>query len=396
MTQESLTIGEVAKATGLTVRTLHHYDHLGLLVPRRRADSGHRVYAASDIERIYRIQALSQLGFALKDARALLDGELERPLIEMVEAQLRKVRADIDGGIRLMKSLETLGEALRRDEQPQRSDLLSIIAETSKLQSNLRHDYSRQADRYDVSRGASPSILEPILECVDTAPGRVLLDVGGGTGNYAVALEERGWDVTVVDVSPHMLQRAEAKGLTVLAADACALPHVDGGVDAVTMVSMLHQVEDWQKALHEAARVLRPGGVLAVMVLTSEHLENVTWAFDLFPSMREFAHPRRPSIAGLRAALPGGRVQPLWFTDLKDASIAALCAQPHAMLDERLRRQTSFFERLERDNPAELAKGLRSLRDMLDNGDSPLESVEDARRVWGDASLLLWRAGDNA
>lgn len=392
MASENSTVGEVAQATGMTVRTLHHYDHLGLLVPRRRSDTGHRVYDAADIERIYRIQALRQLGFTLKDIVSLLGSGPDRPLVEMVEAQLQRVRADLDAGRRLATRLEALEQALRRDEKPRRVDLLSIIAGTTRLQSNLRHDYSEQAQRYDQSRAASPSILEPVLEHISSAPGRVLWDVGGGTGNYAAALRDRGWEVTVADVSSPMLQRAADKGLAVVEADACHLPVASQTVDAVTMVSMLHQVEDWRVALREAARILRPGGVLTVMILASEHLEEVTWAFDLFPSMRDFAASRRPSTTDLAAVLPGSRVDPLWFTDLDDASIAALCAVPESMLDERLRRQTSFFERLERDNPAELAEGLRTLRDLLERGESPLERVGRARRRWGDASLLTWRS----
>lgn len=392
MTYNGLEIGEVAKATGLTVRTLHHYDRLGLLVPHRRSDNGHRVYSAADIERIYRVQALRRLGFKLKEMPALLDRDYDRPLAEVVDAQLRQVRAEIEEGRRLVRRLESLYEVLSRDEAPRRADLMSVIASTTRLNSNLRHDYTDQAGRYDQTRGASPSLVEPLLEHLAAAPGRTLWDVGGGTGNYAEAMRAAGWSATVVDVSPDMRSQAVAKGLDVLAGDACALPGADDSVDAVMMVSMLHQVEDWRQALREAARVLRPGGVLAVIGLTAEHLTDVTWAFDLFPSMRDFAASRRPSADDLMSVLPGCEIHPLWFRDLADASIAALCAVPESMLDERLRRQTSFFERMERDNPAELAAGLSRLRAMLDQGRSPLDDRRAARDRWGDVSLLTWRA----
>ncbi|MFD0559655.1 DNA-binding transcriptional MerR regulator [Stackebrandtia endophytica] len=116
MTYNGLEIGEVAKATGLTVRTLHHYDRLGLLVPHRRSDNGHRVYSAADIERIYRIQALRRLGFKLKEMPALLDRDYDRPLAEVVDAQLRQVRAEIEEGRLLARRLESLHEVLLRDE----------------------------------------------------------------------------------------------------------------------------------------------------------------------------------------------------------------------------------------------------------------------------------------
>ena len=58
-------IGEVAKRTGLTVRTLHHYDEIGLLVPSGRTGAGYRLYGDADLARLYRILALRGMGFSL-------------------------------------------------------------------------------------------------------------------------------------------------------------------------------------------------------------------------------------------------------------------------------------------------------------------------------------------
>ena len=67
-------IGALAAAAGLTVRTLHHYDEIGLLVPSQRTAAGHRLYGDDDVQRLYRICLLRRLGLALPDiARALED-----------------------------------------------------------------------------------------------------------------------------------------------------------------------------------------------------------------------------------------------------------------------------------------------------------------------------------
>ncbi|HXS65171.1 MAG TPA: MerR family transcriptional regulator [Streptosporangiaceae bacterium] len=58
-------VGALAKATGLTVRTLHHDDEIGLLKPSARLAGGRRVYDAEDVARLYRIIRLRQLGFPL-------------------------------------------------------------------------------------------------------------------------------------------------------------------------------------------------------------------------------------------------------------------------------------------------------------------------------------------
>ena len=62
-----LKVGELARRTGLTVRTLHHYDSIGLLSPSARSDSGYRLYQRDDIARLHQIQALRRFGMSLAD-----------------------------------------------------------------------------------------------------------------------------------------------------------------------------------------------------------------------------------------------------------------------------------------------------------------------------------------
>ena len=69
---------------------------------------------------------------------------------------------------------------------------------------SLLSDYSRQAERYDRTRSASPSVLRELRKALNGAPGRRLADIGGGTGNYALALQNEGWRPVVIDRSPAM------------------------------------------------------------------------------------------------------------------------------------------------------------------------------------------------
>jgi MerR family transcriptional regulator, thiopeptide resistance regulator len=66
-------IGELARRTGVTVRTLHHYDSIGLLSPAERSEGGHRVYGEDDVRRLYRIVSLRSLGFPLDAIAGVLD-----------------------------------------------------------------------------------------------------------------------------------------------------------------------------------------------------------------------------------------------------------------------------------------------------------------------------------
>jgi DNA-binding transcriptional MerR regulator len=66
-------IGEVAAAAGLTVRTLHHYDEIGLLAPAGRTEAAYRLYSDDDVRRLYRIVAFRRVGLAPTEIGALLD-----------------------------------------------------------------------------------------------------------------------------------------------------------------------------------------------------------------------------------------------------------------------------------------------------------------------------------
>jgi DNA-binding transcriptional MerR regulator len=98
-------IGELARASGLTVRALRHYDEIGLLRASERTASGHRRYTEPDLRRLYRVRALRALGLSLKEIagvlagtaddlgtmRGLLAGQLHR--LEEHEQQIQRLKA---------------------------------------------------------------------------------------------------------------------------------------------------------------------------------------------------------------------------------------------------------------------------------------------------------------
>jgi MerR family transcriptional regulator, thiopeptide resistance regulator len=67
------TVGAVAALTGVSVRTLHHYDHIGLVVPSVRTPAGYRGYTDADIERLHLVLVYRSIGMPLDEIRTLLD-----------------------------------------------------------------------------------------------------------------------------------------------------------------------------------------------------------------------------------------------------------------------------------------------------------------------------------
>lgn len=108
-------IGELARRTGLTVRTLHHYDEIGLLSPAQRSDGGHRVYDEADVQRLYRIVSLRSLGFPLDAIAQALDSQAFDPKAA-VDDHLRRLEAQIAQEQQLLDKLRTLRQRLDADD----------------------------------------------------------------------------------------------------------------------------------------------------------------------------------------------------------------------------------------------------------------------------------------
>ncbi len=108
-----------------------------------------------------------------------------------------------------------------------------------------------------VLRYGIPAILDLV------GPGARILEPGTGTGRIAGPLLERGADLIGIDLSGNMMARQRAKfpAARLAMASATALPFGDGRFDAVLTAHVLHLIPNWQDALVEFKRVLRPDGV---------------------------------------------------------------------------------------------------------------------------------------
>src|SRR5881628_2102160 len=93
-TRAGMKVGELAKRTGVSVRTLHYYDEIGLLAPSRHSEAGYRLYAGADVVRLQQIKSLRQLGFSLEQIRDCL-GRGDVPLLQVIEMHRDRVREEI-------------------------------------------------------------------------------------------------------------------------------------------------------------------------------------------------------------------------------------------------------------------------------------------------------------
>lgn len=255
-------------------------------------------------------------------------------------------------------------------------------------------DYDSRAATYDATRSASRSTLAAILEALGEPRGRSLLDIGGGTGNYALPLQEAGFRVTIADVSLSMVQRASAKvgPGAVMLGDALALPCLDGSFDCAVSVNVSHHVPDLRRHLAEARRSVGEGR-FAVQINTRENLE-AHWIFEYFPEAKEPTlafHPRADEVTSIMRAVGFRNVRAAGyvFEDRNDATFEALKHWPETYLDESYRRNTTFFRRLHPDVEAVGVERLRAdhaagaLRDVIGRYEPRLRAVGDSTMFAG-------------
>jgi SAM-dependent methyltransferase len=129
----------------------------------------------------------------------------------------------------------------------------------------INRNFDPVAHIYDETRTLPEPVREAGIPAIlaTVGAGARLLDGGTGTGRLAVPLREAGADIVGVDLSRNMMARQQAKqpAAKLVMGSVTALPFGDGRFDAVLTAHVLHLIPDWQAALVEFRRVLRPGGL---------------------------------------------------------------------------------------------------------------------------------------
>lgn len=143
-----LKVGELARRCGLTVRTLHHYDDIGLLRPSARSDAGYRLYNRNDVARLQQIQALRSLGVSLAEVGAILDRQ-GRSVSTVIEQQLSVLDQQIARQIRLRGRLAQLHQQCVAGQEPALADWLEALELMSMYEKYFSEDELRQLPFYN-------------------------------------------------------------------------------------------------------------------------------------------------------------------------------------------------------------------------------------------------------
>ncbi len=179
---ESLTVGALAKRAGISVRTLHYYDEIGLLSPSERRPSGRRYYATADVARLQQILSLRQLGFPLEDIGRML-ASADYTLRRVLELHVERLRAALDEQRKLVHRLERVIQAIGRSGLPPLDELLLALEDLA------------QSEKY-----FTPEQREKIAERARSM------------GEAAIRKGERDWAKLLDDVRAAMAAKADPRG----------------------------------------------------------------------------------------------------------------------------------------------------------------------------------------
>jgi len=119
-------VGDLAKLTGLTVRTLRFYDQIGLFSPSSQTESGHRLYSEADLSRLHQILSLKELGLSLEEVKSVLAGGQLTPL-KIVNLQIGRINEQIRLQQKLLEQLGHVSKLMQGKSQVTVEDFTSLL-----------------------------------------------------------------------------------------------------------------------------------------------------------------------------------------------------------------------------------------------------------------------------
>jgi len=132
-------IGELAKETGVSIRTLHYYDETSLLSPSSRGDSGHRIYDKSDVVRLHRILCLKKLDLSLEEIRDVI-GKSNAQIETLLDRNIESIEAEISEKKETLRTLRGTQQLLDLKDEVDLAELIDFIKDISLSQEYFTED----------------------------------------------------------------------------------------------------------------------------------------------------------------------------------------------------------------------------------------------------------------
>lgn len=287
-------IGEFAKRSGVTVKTLLHYDKIGLLKPTEKTECGYRIYCEDDFLKLQQITTLKFIGLSLSEISHILDesGENLENMISIQKKALEEKKKHIESVISVFNKAESKAKEHGFLDANNLIDIIKItnmersVKEQYKSDKNLNlrsnlHSYNTNKVDWDVW----------CFNQIDFPKNAKVLELGCGPGKLWRKNKDNideNLDITLSDFSSSMLKITKDKLKDVnhkfqyKEINAEDIPYKDETFDVVIAQHMIYFVPNIEKALSEIKRVLKPGGMFYVTANSCESMAELNELSEAF------------------------------------------------------------------------------------------------------------------
>lgn len=289
-------IGEFAKRSGVTVKTLLHYDKIGLLKPSQKTDAGYRIYCEDDFLKLQQITTLKFIGLSLSEIGHILheSGENLENMINIQKKALEEKKKHIDAVIAVFNKAKNTA---KKNGFLDANNLIDIIKITN-IESVVREQYKSDKNLNIRNNLHSYNINKVDFDkwCfnqINFEKNARVLEVGCGTGKLWYKNKEnidKSLDITLSDFSKGMLKSTKDKlkdlkhNFKYEEINVEDIPYEDGSFDIVIAKHMIYFAPDIEKALAEIKRVLVPGGIAYITVNSCETMAELNKLAEKFDS----------------------------------------------------------------------------------------------------------------
>ncbi|WP_252234922.1 methyltransferase domain-containing protein [Clostridium sp. ZS1] len=269
-------IGEFAKRSGVTVKTLLHYDKIGLLKPSEKTEVGYRIYCEDDFLRLQQITTLKFIGISLSEIAHILNesGENLESMVKIQKRALEEKKRHIDSVIEIFNNAENTAKQKGFLDV---NNLVNIIKITN-MQNSIKEQYNSDENlnlrtnlhSYNINKIDWDKWCFQKMNLIKCSK---ILELGCGVGKLWIKNQnfiDKNSEIILSDFSTNMLKCAKnnLKNLdykfNYKKINAEDIPYDDESFDVVIAEHMLYFVTDIEKALSEIKRVLKPNGIFYV------------------------------------------------------------------------------------------------------------------------------------
>lgn len=235
----------------------------------------------------------------------------------------------------------------------------------------MKEIYDKIGFNYNSTRKADPHILERIFYHLSPVKEKKYLDIGCGTGNYTIALHQKGIDMVGVDPSLEMLKVAKSKNDTIewKLGKAEAIPIENEKVDGIIVCLTLHHWKNLKQGFKELFRILNTTGKIIIFTSTPLQMQGY-WLNRHFPKMMKDSILQMPSYEKIEKSMAQNgfeiiKTEPYFVKkDLQDLFLYSGKHRPELYLNKSIRQGISSFSSL--SNAKEVEKGLENLANDIE------------------------------